>query len=407
MIGAVAERSQHQAWTMRLGLAVLAAVSSAAIAFTPSASANGNITFSDSPGMAAPPATLGPYAMTAFGADPTANGASLSSIGGPAGPIGLSTALTKATTPSGGWNNWSNGYTGAVYFSPTAESVTLTLPAGTAALYLYLEGDTFGSNPFTVTAQDGAPGDTTSSGAVSATSPGGASYFGFYATGGQTIWTVKISAAENVGLGIGEFGIAQLPAGPVASSGSATGITSTSAQLAGTVNPGAVATSSYFEFGASSNYGQVAPSPASADGNGSEPVATSTGIAGLQPATTYHYRLVAVNAYGETAYGADETFTTLAAAPPTPVQMAAPVTAVETCSVPRLSHVSLSAAKAALTSAGCRVGKIKYEKRPKTTKGLAYGVILQSPGSGTKVPLESKVSVTVGWFRKPASHKHP
>ncbi len=391
----------------RLGVAVLGASFAGAAALAPAALAGGNIAFSNSPGTAAPPTTLGPYAMTAFGLDPTTDGTLVNSVTGPTGLLGLSPSLSKATVPSD-WNNWSNGYTGNVYFTSTGNSVTLGLPAGTAAFYLYVEPDNFGTSDFTVTAQDEAPGDTTSSGPVAVTSPGGARYFGFYATGGHTIWSLTVSGPSGVGLAVGEFGIEHLPADPVVAGGTASAVTTTSAQLSGSVDPEGTSTTSYFEYGVSSHYGQVAPSASSADGNGHEAVTTSTGVEGLQPSTTYHYRLVAVNAAGETTYGADETFTTLTPAPVAAAPSTSPSAnvAVQRCSVPRLSHVSVSAAKRMLAKAGCAVGKIKYLKRPKSTRGLSYGVVVQSPGSGASIVLGGRVNVTLGWFKKPATPKH-
>lgn len=294
-----------------------------------------------------------------------------------------------------------------VYFDASQTSLTITLPAGTAAFYLYLEQDNFGTSPFTVTARDGEAADTTSSGPVSLTTPSGAGYFGFYATGGQTIWSVSITGpVASDGIGVGEFGIAALPAGPAATTESTSNVTSSSAQLAGTVNPNGTMTTSYFEYGTTAHYGQVAPSPAAADGNGTMGVAVSASIADLQPGTTYHDRLIAVNAYGETAYGADKTFTT-AIAPPAPAPPAPLVPApAKHCLVPSLSHLSPGAAKTALTHAGCTLGKVKKRKRPKHTRGLSYGVVAESPATGTTVALGTKVSVTLGWFKRPTHPKH-
>ena len=235
--------------------------------------------------------------------------------------------------------------------------------------------------------------------------PAGASYFGFYATGGHAIAKVTITdATAGEGIAVGEFGIAALP--PAVITGPASDITSTGAELGGTVNPDFTSTSSYFEYGTSASYGQSAPSPSAHDGNGSEAVTANAAVAGLQPGTTYHYRLVAVNIYGETVDGADQTFATTAPAPITPAAVVTPAPAVKHCLVPKLSHLSLGAAKSALAKAGCQIGNIKRQKRPTSTKGLSYGVLSEAPAAGMTVALASKVKVTVGWFKPPTPKKH-
>jgi phosphodiesterase/alkaline phosphatase D-like protein len=85
-----------------------------------------------------------------------------------------------------------------------------------------------------------------------------------------------------------------------------------SAVVSGSVNPNGVATSYYFEFGTTANYGQQTP-PRGA-GAGSSAVAVSATLSGLQANTTYHYRLVAVGPQGAFSIGADRTFVTSGAA---------------------------------------------------------------------------------------------
>jgi hypothetical protein len=88
----------------------------------------------------------------------------------------------------------------------------------------------------------------------------------------------------------------------------ASSLRDTTAQLNGTVNPNGLATSTFFEYGTSASYGTK--TAVKSAGSGTSARSTSTGIAGLAGATTYHYRLVATSAAGTTA-GADLTFTTL------------------------------------------------------------------------------------------------
>jgi hypothetical protein len=86
----------------------------------------------------------------------------------------------------------------------------------------------------------------------------------------------------------------------------------TTAAVGGSVNPAGVqVTSCEFEYGTSTSYGQSVPCEQTV-GNGTSPVAVTATLSPLQPDTTYHYRLNAVNANGD-AYEAgtnDEVFTT-------------------------------------------------------------------------------------------------
>jgi len=92
----------------------------------------------------------------------------------------------------------------------------------------------------------------------------------------------------------------------VATSG-ASNATYSSVIVYGYVNPHGLATGYVFQYGATSGYGGQTPlAPA---GNGTISIKLSQTITGLQPGTTYHYRIVAVNGAG-TANGGDRTFKT-------------------------------------------------------------------------------------------------
>jgi triacylglycerol esterase/lipase EstA (alpha/beta hydrolase family) len=95
---------------------------------------------------------------------------------------------------------------------------------------------------------------------------------------------------------------------PTVSTGSATSITSNSATLNGTVNPQGCETTYSFEYGRSSEgYPNEVEGWA---GNGTSPKSVSTSSPlGLQPSTSYHFRLSAWNSGGETT-GGSSSFTT-------------------------------------------------------------------------------------------------
>ena len=99
------------------------------------------------------------------------------------------------------------------------------------------------------------------------------------------------------------------PSAPKVVTGSASPIGLTSATLNGIVNPNSeTVTECKFEYGATESYGKTAtcsPSP----GSGENAVAVSASVTGLSEHTTYHFRIVAVNATG-TGRSTDQTFTT-------------------------------------------------------------------------------------------------
>ena len=82
------------------------------------------------------------------------------------------------------------------------------------------------------------------------------------------------------------------------------------AKLGALVNPGGIQTTYSFEYGPTGAYGSSTPFPEGNVGEGLESRAVWASANGLAPGSTYHYRVVATNELG-TAYGEDQTFTTL------------------------------------------------------------------------------------------------
>ena len=100
---------------------------------------------------------------------------------------------------------------------------------------------------------------------------------------------------------------APAPKLPSVNTGGSAAVSTSSATLAGTVNPHGAETSYVFQYGTTTGYGaQTAPVSA---GNGTTGIKVSQPITGLAPDTMYHYRIVATNATG-TADGGDVAFTT-------------------------------------------------------------------------------------------------
>jgi hypothetical protein len=115
-------------------------------------------------------------------------------------------------------------------------------------------------------------------------------------------------------LALSVTGVAEAAA-PVVVTGNATQIAGTSAVLHGTVNPGGVDTDYTFSYGLTASYGTT--TTVRSAGSGTKKVAVAQTITGLQPGTTYHFRISGVSAAGAVS-GADVTFTT-AGNPPSAV----------------------------------------------------------------------------------------
>jgi phospholipase C len=99
-------------------------------------------------------------------------------------------------------------------------------------------------------------------------------------------------------------------AAPTVLGGAPSSLTQTSATLHATVNPnGSAVGDCHFEYGTSVFYESSAPCVPTPEGAQS-PVAVSASLAGLNPNTPYHFRIVATNEQG-TASGADQVLTTL------------------------------------------------------------------------------------------------
>jgi hypothetical protein len=98
------------------------------------------------------------------------------------------------------------------------------------------------------------------------------------------------------------------PKTPQVVTGDATAIGQTTVTLNGTVNPRGTATTYEFDYGKTKSYG-TSTAPVSA-GSGTTAKSVSATATGLEPGTTYHFRIEATNTSG-TVRGHDATFKTL------------------------------------------------------------------------------------------------
>lgn len=141
-------------------------------------------------------------------------------------------------------------------------------------------------------------------------------------TGGlepNTTYTVKL-IAENAGGPNNEPAEATFKTAAVAPAPSSyykapvRELTATEATIQASVNPrNSAVTECRFEWGVDESYGNSVPC-AEDPGSGGRPIPVAARLTGLQPATTYHFRVIVANAAGP-AEGEDQHFVTLASAP--------------------------------------------------------------------------------------------
>jgi hypothetical protein len=101
---------------------------------------------------------------------------------------------------------------------------------------------------------------------------------------------------------------------PVVTTGTVTSVTSTSATLTGSINGQGAANSYTFLYGTTTSYGSKTPTGTLPGSTSAQ--AVSATVTGLQPSTTYHFTLFAINQASQAGAGKDVQFTTSAVTPP-------------------------------------------------------------------------------------------
>jgi hypothetical protein len=156
------------------------------------------------PGTGAPSPDLCGQTMTPFAPDPRPYFADVTTLPTPCtipGEIGISPAANHRRIGSG-WMSWSHGYTGDVYLSNGAASVTMAMPIATEAVYFYVE-----PNPFAVHTFQVLVNGTYLSDPFTADGSAGAAYVGVCGTPVETIVLTDVSMSP-ADFAVGEFAIA-------------------------------------------------------------------------------------------------------------------------------------------------------------------------------------------------------
>jgi uncharacterized protein (TIGR02145 family) len=177
--------------------------------------------------------------------------------------------------------------------NPNYVSTTVTFEYGTSTEY----GNSAPATQSPVTGNSSAQVSAT----ISALSPG-------------TLYHIRVKTQNSLGITYSnDLTITTLGQIPAATTVAASNITTTSARLNGIINPKYLPTTGTFEYGKTTDYGNVAtvvPAP----GSGNTNVNVSANLTGLEPGTLYHFRIKAVNSLG-IVNGSDLTFATGGHAP--------------------------------------------------------------------------------------------
>ena len=282
---------------------------------------------------------IGPAPTPTPTATTFANSANISITSGPSGATpaspypstiainGLIGAISKVTVSLTGLNTSSQAF-------PADFDILLSGPSGQNTMLMSDAGGSGRLSNVNLTFDDAAASQLSSAQITSGTyrptnlnpsgdndafpSPAPAKPFGstlslFNGTSPNGTWNLFVLDEYTRGTGSIANGwsiaISTVPAAPLVTTNAATGVSSTTATMNGSINPLGQMSSYEFQFGADTTYPLVQQSQFA--GSGMAAVSVNVTLAGLQPGTTYHYRLTGLNNVG-VANGADKTFTTAA-----------------------------------------------------------------------------------------------
>ena len=158
------------------------------------------ITFVFDPGTGPPPATECGLMMMPLALDPRPLFEDVSAVETPCpapSEITFSIPLSHRRVGSG-WEWWSHGYTGDVYYTNWQDELTLTLPGGGCALYFYVQPNAYSLETFRLMVNGAVPSEPFS------IHGSAAAYVGVC---GADLQTITITCTSGEDFAIGEFGL--------------------------------------------------------------------------------------------------------------------------------------------------------------------------------------------------------
>ncbi len=135
-----------------------------------------------------------------------------------------------------------------------------------------------------------------------------------------TTYYFRVCAQSSAGVARGtivSFATGSPGAAPTVQTLAASGLGADNAALSGSVNPNGQETVGWFEWGKDSLLAGASSTSSQAAGSGTSSVIIGASLSGLEPGTTYYYRVVAVNTTGRTDGNIESFATTPPLVPPT------------------------------------------------------------------------------------------
>jgi phosphodiesterase/alkaline phosphatase D-like protein len=177
-----------------------------------------------------------------------------------------------------------------------------------------------------------------------------------------TVYHYRLLASDATGSVSGPDGTftTAAPTPPLVATGGANGVGQNTATITASVNPEGLDTIYGFEVGVGDGYGL--PTGLGTVSSGEEGIALA--LSGLQPGTTYHYRVLASNADG-VVYGTDQAFTTTGVAVPLTVPASPPLITTPKIAFPTVKAATKPKAKKKTTKKSKKKTKSKAKRKPK------------------------------------------